>query len=271
MDEQRIRVNVDAQGVAEVAMVREDKMNALDAAMFKALLDAQARVRDDPAVRAVVLHGTGRAFCAGLDKARFAEMGSGSRSGTMGDLVPRRYGPANFAQQVAWGWRELPVPVVAAVHGVAFGGGLQIALGADIRIVHADLKMSVMEIKWGLVPDMAGCVFLTELMRPDQARELTFTGRQVSGTEAVTLGLATRVADDPLAEARRIAQQIAAASPQAVRAGKRLLNMALPVDAAKVLLAESYEQKALIGSTEQAEAVRAGLEGRPGVYTPTRN
>lgn len=268
MDEQRVRVSVGADGVAEVALVRVDKMNALDAAMFQALLDALARLRADAAVRVVVLHGEGRAFCSGLDKARFGEMGSGQRSGTLGDLVPRVHGPANAAQQVAWGWRELPVPVIAAVHGVAFGGGLQIALGADVRIVHPDVKLSVMEIRWGLVPDMAGIVLLTELTRPDVARELTFSGRQVGGVEAVALGLATRVADDPLAEARRLARQIAAASPQAVRAGKRLLNMAQPVDAAKVLLAESYEQQRIIGSPEQVEAVRAGLEGRPAVYGP---
>ncbi|MFO1325951.1 MAG: crotonase/enoyl-CoA hydratase family protein [Rubrivivax sp.] len=266
MDEQRVRVSVGADGVAEVAMVRVDKMNALDAAMFQALMDAIARLRADASVRVVVLHGEGRAFCAGLDKARFGEMGSGRQSGTLGDLVPRRQGPANGAQHVAWGWRELPVPVIAAVHGVAFGGGLQIALGADVRFVHPDVRMSVMEIKWGLVPDMAGIVFLTELCRPDVARELTFSGRQVGGAEAVALGLATRVADDPLEQARALARQIAASSPQAVRAGKRLLNMAQPVDVHKVLLAESYEQARLIGSPEQAEAVRAGLEGRPAVY-----
>lgn len=264
--DERVRVSVAADGVAEVALVRADKMNALDAAMFHALQQAIERLRGDAAVRVVVLHGEGRAFCAGLDKARFAEMGGGSRGGTLGDLVPRRHGVANGAQQVAWGWRTLPVPVVAAVQGVAFGGGLQIALGADIRIVHPDARLSVMEIKWGLVPDMAGIVFLTELCRPDVARELTFSGRQVSGTEAVVLGLATRADADPLAAARALAAQIAAASPQAVRAGKRLLNAALPVDAAAVLLAESYEQKALIGSAEQVEAVRAGLEGRAGRY-----
>lgn len=269
-DEQRVRVTVAEDGVAEVALVRADKMNALDAAMFQALLAAVAQLRHAPTVRAVVVHGEGRAFCSGLDKARFAEMGGGQRGGTLGDLVQRRQGPANHAQQVAWGWRTLPVPVIAAVHGVAFGGGLQIALGADIRIVHPQARLSVMEIKWGLVPDMGGIVFLTELCRPDMARELTFTGRQVSGIEAVALGLATRAADDPLTEARAMATQIAAASPQAIRAGKRLLNAALPVDADAVLMAESYEQRALIGSAEQMEAVRAGIEGRPGRYPTGR-
>ena len=190
---ERVRVTVNDRGVAEVAMTRVDKLNAIDAAMFKGLIGAIDQLRSDKRVRAVVLHGEGRAFCAGLDMGRFQEMGSGQTSGTLGDIVARTHGLANGPQQVAWGWRELPVPVIAAVHGVAFGGGLQIALGADIRCVHPDAQLAVMEIKWGLVPDMAGCVLLTELARPDVARELAFTGRIVSGTEAQALGLATHV------------------------------------------------------------------------------
>ncbi|MET0334337.1 MAG: enoyl-CoA hydratase-related protein, partial [Rhizobacter sp.] len=161
---------------------------------------------------------------------------------------------------------NLPVPVIAAVHGVAFGGGLQIALGADIRIVHPETKLSVMEIKWGLVPDMAGCVFMAELVRSDIVRELTYTGRIVSGVEAQQIGLATRVSNDPLADARAMAAQIAASSPDAIRAGKRLLNGASPVQAGPVLMAESVEQKALIGSPNQREAAMAGLEKRAAVF-----
>jgi len=261
-DPQRVRVSVDERGVAEVAMVRADKMNAIDAAMFKGLIDAIDQLRGDRRVRVVVVHGEGRAFCAGLDMGRFREMGSGQSSGTLGDIVARTHGLANGPQQVAWGWRELPVPVIAAVHGVAFGGGLQIALGADIRCVHPDTQLAVMEIKWGLVPDMAGCVLLTELARPDVVRELTFSGRTVSGTEALALGLATRVSDDPLADARSLATLIASRSPDAVRAGKRLLNAASPVNAAAVLMAESHEQQRLIGSPNQREAALAGLEKR---------
>jgi enoyl-CoA hydratase/carnithine racemase len=261
-DNQRVRVTLDERGVAEVAMVRADKMNALDAAMFKGLIDAIDQLRGDRRVRAVVLHGEGRAFCAGLDMGRFKEMGAGQIGGTLGDIVARTHGLANGPQQVAWGWRELPVPVIAAVHGVAFGGGLQVALGADIRCVHPDTQLAVMEIKWGLVPDMAGCVLLSELVRPDVVRELTFTGRTVSGTEALALGLATRVSNDPLGDARALAAQIAGRSPDAIRAGKRLLNSACAVDAAPVLLAESHEQQRLIGSANQREAARAGLEKR---------
>src|SRR5688572_30682801 len=190
-DPQRVRVTVDERGVAEVAMVRADKMNAIDAAMFKGLIDAIEQLRSDRRVRVVVVHGEGRAFCAGLDMGRFREMGSGQSSGTLGDIVARTHGLANGPQQVAWGWRELPVPVIAAVHGVAFGGGLQIALGADIRCVAPDTRLSVMEIKWGLVPDMGGMVLMRELARSDVVRELTFTGRIFSGEEALRLGFAT--------------------------------------------------------------------------------
>jgi enoyl-CoA hydratase/carnithine racemase len=261
MSEDRVRVRMDDHGVAEVALVRADKMNALDGTMFQALVDAIARLRGDQALRAVVLHGEGRAFCAGLDKSSLQGIAAGAAAGT-GELAARTHGLANAWQQVAWGWRELPVPVLAAVHGVAFGGGLQIALGADVRIVHPQAQLAVMEIKWGLVPDMAGCVLLTELVRPDVARELTFTGRIVGGSEAVTLGLATRESEDPLDDARAMARQIAERSPDAVRAAKRLLNIASPVDAPRVLLAEAHEQQRLLGSPNQREAVAAGMENR---------
>jgi enoyl-CoA hydratase/carnithine racemase len=265
-DEQRVRVSVDDHGVAEVAMVRADKMNALDPEMFRALIAAIAQVRADARVRAVVLHGEGRAFCAGLDKSSLQGIATQDGAAGIGDLVPRTHGLANFWQQVAWGWRELPVPVIAAVQGVAFGGGLQIALGADVRIVHPEARLSVMEVKWGLVPDMAGCVLLTELTRTDVARELTFTGRVVGGVEAVNLGLATRTSDDPLADARAMARQIAASNPDAIRAAKRLMNTASPVDAARVLVAEAFEQQRLIGSANQREAVQAALENRAPVF-----
>jgi enoyl-CoA hydratase/carnithine racemase len=266
-NEQRVRITVDEQGIAEVALVRADKMNAIDAAMFKAIVGAIDQLRDDKRVRVVVLHGEDRAFCAGLDMGRFQEMGRGAKAGTLGlDLIDRTHGLANTAQQVAWGWRELPVPVIAAVHGVAFGGGLQIALGADVRIVHPDTKLSVMEVKWGLVPDMAGIVLMAELVRADIVRELTFTGRVVSGTEAQQIGLATRVSCDPLADARALAAQIAGMSPDAIRAAKRLLNGSSGVPKAEVLMAESVEQKALIGSPNQREAALAGLEKRAPVF-----
>lgn len=218
------------------------------------------------AAAVVALFGQG---CAGLDMASFERMQQqDAGAGVLGegaagaDLVIRTHGISNAAQQVAMVWREVPVPVIAAVHGVAFGGGLQVALGADIRIVAPDTKLSVMEIKWGLVPDMAGMVLMRELARSDVVRELTFTGRIFSGEETLRIGFATRVAADPLAEALQMAHEIALKSPDAIRAGKRLLNASLSLGAAELLMAESVEQKALIGSPNQTEAVKANIERR---------
>jgi enoyl-CoA hydratase/carnithine racemase len=261
-------------GVVELQLARADKMNALDPAMFDALIEAGEALRGDAAVRAVVISGRGKAFCAGLDMASFERMQQGAGEGVLGegaagaDLVKRTHGISNAAQHVAMVWRDVPVPVIAAVHGVAFGGGLQVALGADIRIVAPDTKLSVMEIKWGLVPDMAGMVLMRELARNDVVRELTFTGRIFSGEEALAIGFATRLSADPLAEALQMAHEIAGKSPDAVRAGKRLLNAAMSQGAAELLMAESVEQKALIGSANQAEAVKANIERRPPRFSP---
>jgi enoyl-CoA hydratase/carnithine racemase len=261
----RVVIQLDKDGVADVRLNRADKMNALDSAMIEGILVAQDRLRAEPQLRAVVLHGEGRAFCAGLDISRFRSMGS-EESGRGYSLADRTHGIANAPQQTAWGWRDLPVPVIAAVHGVAFGGGLQIAMGADIRYVTPDVKLSVMEIKWGLVPDMAGIALLRELMRGDVARELTYSGRIIDGDEAVKLGLATWVGSDPLAHAREMASGIARRSPDAIRAAKRLLNRSTDTDAAELLASESREQERLMGSPNQVEAVRAGMEQRAGVF-----
>ena len=223
--EERVRIEVDARGIADVCLVRGDKMNALDAAMFDALVAAIDQLKADRQVRVVVLHGQGRAFCAGLDTGRFAKMSTGEAGATR-DLLARSHGASNGAQYLGMGWRELGVPVIAAVHGVAFGGGLQLALGADIRLVTADLKMSVLEIKWGLVPDMGGIALMRGLLRDDVVRELTYTGRIVRGDEAVALGLATRVCADPLADAFALAAEIAGRNPDALRHAKQLLNRA---------------------------------------------
>lgn len=254
-------------GVVELQLARADKMNALDPAMFDALIDAGERLRSDTEARAVVISGRGKAFCAGLDMRSFERMDQGGINvmgeGVAGvDLLVRTHGLANAAQQVAMTWRNVPVPVIAAVHGVAFGGGLQVALGADIRIVAPDTKLSVMEIKWGLVPDMAGMVLMRELARTDVVRELSFTGRIFSGEEAFKMGFATRLSAEPLADALQMAHDIATKSPHAIRAGKRLLNASLSHSTAEMLLAESVEQKALIGSANQLEAVRANIERR---------
>jgi enoyl-CoA hydratase/carnithine racemase len=259
--EDRVRLQIDAQGVADVCLVRGDKMNALDMAMFEALAAVIEQLKAEPKARVVVLHGEGKAFCAGLDMGRFAKMKDGTAGGKR-DLRARTHGIANSAQIVAMGWRQLRMPVVAAVHGVAFGGGLQLALGADLRLITADTRMSVMEIKWGLVPDMAGMVLMRGLVRDDLVRELTYTGRVLTGEEAVQAGLATRVSADPLTEARALAAEIAGRSPDAIRAGKRLLNRLADDSDAGLLQAESDEQVALMGQHNQLEAVRANIEKR---------
>ena len=248
-------------GVVHVELARPDKINALDAPMFEAIAAAGDRLAAEPSLRCVVLSGQGRGFSAGLDFGSFMAMAG------QGDVVERFFAPhpnspANLAQQVAHTWRSLPVPVVAAVHGACFGGGLQIALGADIRIVAADAKLSVMEIKWGLIPDMTGSQTLRDLVRLDVAKELTFTGRIVSGTEAVALGLATRVADSPLEAAFDLAREIAGRSPHAVRAAKRLLDETRRLGLEEGLALEARLQRDLLGSPNQLEAVMANLEKR---------
>lgn len=262
--EERVSISI-SEGVADVRLVRADKMNALDQAMFEALVAATERLSKERGVRVVVLSGEGRAFCAGLDMGRFAAMKEKGGNGIPGsenrDLTKRTHGQANFPQQAVWGWRQLPVPVIAAVHGVAFGGGFQLSLGADMRFLAPDARMSVMEIKWGLLPDMAGTPILASLVRDDILRDLTYTGRIFSAQEAMTYGLATRICDDPRAAALEVARDIAGKSPDAIRAAKRLLNN-LSVDPGPALLAESVEQQKLIGSANQTEAVRANLEKR---------
>jgi len=249
-------------GVADVRLNRAEKLNALDQAMFEALIETGRALGKDRALRAVVLSGEGRAFCAGLDFASFMAM-SGDGDGAGRTLLGRaEESPANFAQRAAWVWTEIPVPVIAAVHGVAFGGGLQVALGADLRIAAPNAQLSVMEIKWGLIPDMSGTQTLRRLVRLDVAKELTFTGRIVSGTEAAALGLVTRVAEDPRAAAFALAREIASKSPDAIRAGKQLLDQSVQLGVADGLKLEERLQRSLIGSANQVEAVQANIQKR---------
>src|SRR3984893_16610715 len=262
--EERVSISI-SEGVADVRLVRADKMNALDVAMFDALVAASDRVRQGKGVRALVLSGEGRSFCAGLDMGRFAAMkekgGNGVAGGETRDLTARTHGLANFPQSAVWGWRQLPVPVIAAIQGVAFGGGFQLALGGDMRFLSPEARMSITEIKWGLVPDMAGTPILAGLVRDDILRELTYTGRIFSAQEALVYADAAGIGDDPRAAAFEIAREIAGKSPDAIRAAKRMLNN-LSVDPGPALLAESVEQQKLLGSPNQTEAVRANMEKR---------
>ena len=253
----RVRLTID-NAVATVRLSRPEKRNALDPDMFDGLIDTGKRIIADNSVRAVVLHGEGKAFCAGLDFGSF--LGSPD---LMQKLLARgEESPANMAQRAAWVWQEVKVPVIAAVHGFAFGGGLQIALGADLRYVTADAEFSVMEIKWGLIPDMSITQTLLELVPLDVAKELTFTGRKLSGTEALALGLATKVCEDPLADALETAKLIATKSPHAIRAGKALLRDAPRMSRADALKLETALQVTLLGSANQTEAVQANMMKR---------
>ncbi len=260
MTEQRVTTNI-ADGIADVRLSRPDKMNALDPAMFDGIIDAIDRLGREPGLRAVVLSGEGRAFCAGLDMASMGGGGSGI------DLVTRSHGPANRVQQVAWGWRALPVPVIAAVHGIAFGGGFQIMSGADIRLAAPATRFSIMEMKWGIVPDMAGYALWPSLVRDDVLREMSYTAAEFQGEEAVAHGFVTRLANDPHAEAMALARAIAARNPQAIRAAKRLANLATGSGADAALAAESAEQGKLLRSPNQIEAVRANMEKRAPNFT----
>lgn len=264
----RVTIDID-EGVADVRLNRPDKMNALDDAMFRALEEAGETLAADPAVRAVVLSGEGRAFCAGLDFGSFGRMAdaeSGERSPRPEAVAIDEGRITHRGQQVAYCWTEMPVPVICAVTGVALGGGFQIAMGADIRIIAPDARMSVLEIRWGLIPDMTGTQTLIRHVGLDVAKELTFSGRMVEGAEAVELGLATRLSDTPYDDAMTMAREIASKSPHAIRAAKRLLNAAPHVDVATGFAAERTEIGRLIGSPNQVEAVKAFFDKRDPVY-----
>ena len=265
--EDRISLSID-EGVAHATLIRADKMNALDGRMFSAFVELGETLRADPSVRAVVVSAAGKAFCAGLDTSNFMQMAGGDKGDVAREpLATRSHGVANLAQHAAWMWRELPVPVIAAVHGVAFGGGLQVALGADMRFATPDTRFSVMEIKWGLVPDMAGTPLLRELVRGDKLRELVYSGRIFEGEEALELGIVTRLCDDPLADAMATAREIAGRNPDAIRANKRMLNALSDRTIEEALIAESEEQDRIIGKPNQVEAVMAEMEKRPARFS----
>ena len=262
----RVTITMLDGGIADVRMNRPDKMNALDPAQWDAIVAAIDSLAAMPGLRVVVLSGAGRAFCAGLDLASMAGDRDPGTSSTGHSLADRSRGLANHAQYVAWGWRELPVPVIMAVHGVAFGAGSQIMAAADIRIVHPDTRIAIMEMKWGLVPDVAGMPLWRRQVADDVLRELIYTNRVFDGTEAKALGFATHLADDPLAKAMELAQVIAGKNPHAMRGAKRLCNMLGRATDAELLQAESDEQLKVIRTPNQIEAVMAEMQKRPPVF-----
>jgi enoyl-CoA hydratase/carnithine racemase len=267
-----------SEGVADVRMNRPEKRNALDGAMFHGLADMGERLKTEPGVRVVVLSGEGSSFCAGLDFSSFETLSNRTLSiqtessgvrpepadGNPGEMKDGRI--THLGQQVCWVWQEMPVPVIAAVHGHAMGGGIQIALGADIRIVHPDTQMSVRELHWGLVPDMTGTLMLASLVRSDVAKELVFTARIFDGREAFALGLATKLSDSPLDAAMSMATEIAGRSPDAVRGAKALLNGLFNEGAAEQFAEERRVIGSLIGRPNQVEAIMANFEKRDQVF-----
>ena len=268
----RVTISLDG-GVADVRFNRPEKRNALDGDQFLAIAEAGERLKSEPGVRCVVLSGEGASFCAGLDFSSFQSMAGGTGAG--GGSERRGGDPSAIAegrithlgQQVAWVWQELPMPVIAAVHGHALGGGIQIALGADIRIVHPATQLSVREVYWGLVPDMTGTLVLSRLVRPDVAKELTFTARVFSGEEALALGIATRLSETPREDALELARQIAGNSPDAVRGAKALFNGLYTAGAGEQFADERRVIGGLIGTPNQVECVMASFEKRPPVFT----
>jgi len=252
--------------IATVTFNRPEKMNALDFTQFRAIIDAGEKIAQDASVRVVVIRGEGRAFCAGLDVSGFTP----DSELTTTPLIPRTHGITNIWQHAVWVWRALPVPVIAAVHGVAFGGGLQIMLGADIKYVTADTKLSIMEMKWGIIPDMAGTQLMRHSVRDDIIRELTYTNRVFSGTEAVQYGFATHVSDQPYEDAMALAAEIASKSPSAIVKAKKVLNAAPYLSQEDGLMMESVEQDAIIKKKNQLEAVFSSMQKRPGNFDDYR-
>lgn len=261
---ERVAITVENH-IAQVEMIRPDKLNALDPDMFDALIEAAEWLGRNENARVAILCGAGRMFCAGLDFMSFAAM-AGDEAGQSAGLEERTHGPANKPQFAAWTWHELAIPVICAIQGGALGGGLQLALGADIRIASPDAKIAIAETQWGLVPDMAGCALARRLVRDDVLRQLTYTAERIDGTRAQALGLVTEIHGDPRARALEIASQIASRSPSAIRGAKRLLNTMDDGTSESILLAESREQDAIIGKPHQVEAVMANLEKREPVF-----
>jgi enoyl-CoA hydratase/carnithine racemase len=259
----RVLLSID-EGVAHVRLNRADKRNGLDLVMFEALIATGEQIACDRSVRAVVLSGEGPAFCAGLDWKAFLADPDGARNVSARDVARS---PANVAQRACWVWTEVPVPVVAAVHGAALGGGLQLALACDVRLVAPDAQLSVIEIRYGIVPDMTASQTLLRLVRPDVAKELLFTGRIVTGEEAARIGLATRVSVDPVAEAKSLARTIAAQSPDAIRAGKALCDRTSQMSVADAFVYETELQRGLLGTPNQVEAVEAMMIKRPARFS----
>lgn len=272
----RVTVTI-SDGIADVRLDRADKRNALDPPMFDAIAKAGHDLVTNREIRAVVLSGNGNSFCAGLDFGSFQSMadsgknGDGSKARTSSSENAGAMQPGaitHLAQQICWVWQEVPVPVVAALQGHALGGGMQLALGADIRVAHGETQFAMREVHWGLIPDMTGTLMLSRLVRDDVAKDLVFSARIISGVEAHALGVVTRVSDTPFETAMQIAREIADRSPDAVRGAKALINRLSNAGAAEHFAEERRIIYSLIGKPNQVEAVMSNFEKRPAKFRP---
>lgn len=250
-------------GIARVRLARPDKHNGMDFAMLAAVIEACRSLKADRSIRAAIVYGEGPSFCAGLDFKAVLSRPVQAAAGYAKLWKPTR----NDFQAWSMGWRELPFPVIAAIHGNCFGAGIQLALGADIRIATPDARFSLMETKWGLIPDMGGATLLRELVPIDVAKELCFTGRVISGEDAHGLRLVTHLEADPLAAAEKLAAEIATRSPDAVAAGKRLMQQAWHADEGRALGFERQWQRRLMGRSNQRIAVQNNMS-REGIASP---
>ena len=254
------RVKIIRHGaIAEVVLNRPEKLNALDIPMFDAIIDAGNTLSKDKTVRVVILRGAGDAFCAGLDLANFSPDPNAEINQ---NLIPRTHGIANKWQAAAWVWRECAVPVIAAIHGVAYGGGLQIFSGADIKYIHPDTKLSIMEMKWGIIPDMGGTQLWRHNVREDLIKELTYTHRVFNGVQAVDYGFGTFNSEDVIKSAMAMATQIEVKSPSAIVKAKKLINASSYLNTEDGLLMESQEQQDIIRQENQLEAVFSKMQKR---------
>jgi enoyl-CoA hydratase/carnithine racemase len=253
-------------GVADVRLNRPDKMNALTLGLLSELVATAHRLRADKSLRAVVISGEGDSFSAGLDFGSVVK----NPVGIVRAFTPLPWRGTNTFQEACWAWRRLPVPVIAVVQGHCYGGGVQIALAADFRFTAPDAQWSVLEARWGLIPDMSGVKSLAQQVGMDTAKRLTMTGDIISGTEAAELGLATAVSADPRAEADKLIDQLKTRSPDSVAATKRLFNNTWSSSPRRTFARERLEQLVLLGLANTKVAREAAFKREVPQFGPRR-
>lgn len=257
-----VTINIDENGIVDVRLNRPEKYNALNLDMFDAISEAGESLKANKDLRVIVLSGEGKGFCAGLDMMSVMSEPDGVIGKNGERFKPQKGEQANFFQKPAYVWSEQKVPVIAALHGAAYGGGFQIAMGADMRVARNDTRLSIMEIKWGLIPDMSAMATLPDIISMSVAKELTYTGRIVEADEALHLGLVNKKVDDHLASAFELAELIASKSPDAIRTDKLLIEKAWNLEAKQAMALETKLQQQVMGKENQMEAVMANMQNR---------